>query len=93
LLIVWGTLVGFWVIWQMKSLYYDRKKELVSPEPNQDINPVVLTERCVDGVTTNHLTEVQAGCHILALPDSCSLLNVQRSIWRLLSGLHCGMPS
>lgn len=28
-LIVWGTLVGFWVIWQMKSLYYDRKKELV----------------------------------------------------------------
>jgi hypothetical protein len=30
LLIVWGTLVGFWVIWQMKALYYDRKKELVS---------------------------------------------------------------
>lgn len=79
LLIVWGTLLGFWVIWQMKSLYYDRKKELVSSavrlKPTtgaiRHINPGLLTE-CI--VRLGHLTEVQAGCRIVALPDSCHLL-------------------
>ncbi|WIA41809.1 hypothetical protein OEZ86_009140 [Tetradesmus obliquus] len=29
LIIVWGTIIGFYTMWQLKAMYYDRKKQLI----------------------------------------------------------------